>query len=48
MCGGRSLHKEDWLKLGLGLGAAGIGAQEVCDHAELALRVHGLTHRDRV
>ena len=26
MCGGRSLHKKDWLNIGLGLGAAGIGA----------------------
>lgn len=25
MCGGRSLHKKDWLQLGLGLGAAGVG-----------------------
>lgn len=28
MCGGRSLHKDDWLKLGIGVGtaAAGFGA----------------------
>ena len=26
MCGGNSLHKKDWLNIGLGLGAVGLGA----------------------